>query len=59
MAIQYLMNKNLPIVEYKDNLLLFSSHSTFNIIHITLYISLYFIYIKKIICGLFVLLVAH
>jgi hypothetical protein len=38
-AIQYLMKKNLPVVEYKDNLHVFSSHSTFNIIHVTLYIS--------------------
>jgi hypothetical protein len=47
MAIQYLTKKNLPRVEYKDNLHVFSSHSTFNIIHVTLYISLYFISIKK------------
>jgi hypothetical protein len=43
MAFQYLTNKILPIFEYIHNLNVFSSHFTFNIIHVTLYISLYFI----------------
>jgi hypothetical protein len=39
--------QNLALVEYKDNLLLFSSHSTFDIIMAKFYISIYFILIKK------------
>jgi hypothetical protein len=47
MAIQTLVNKSLAIVKYEEKLFLFSSYSTFNIFHVKLYISLYFIPVKK------------
>jgi hypothetical protein len=44
--IKYIMAiQQLDLVEYKDNL--FPSHCTFEIIMVTLYLSLFFVFIKK------------
>jgi hypothetical protein len=46
--VQNLANKIFAIIEYKDSLLLFHSHSMFNVIHVILHLCLY--YKENIIC---------